>query len=462
MNLSVARVLAALSVMCVSALAESKAKPNLVVIMCDDLGYEDVSFNVRDGIKARIPTPNIDRIAAAGAKCTSAYVTYPACGPSRAGFMAGRYQDRFGFCGNPPFNIEDATVGFSLEEKTIAEALRPVGYHSGIIGKWHLGAVKDKLHPLARGFDEFYGFLGGGHGYFPEKLTMKDPYAPKSASESYGTWLLHNHEPVLPKKYLTDAFTDEAISFVTRNKEKPFFLFLSYNAPHAPMQAPEEYIERFADEKDRNRRVYSAMVSCVDDNVGRLLDTMKELQLEENTIIFFLSDNGGKIKKNAGSDNGPLRGGKSNPWEGGIRVPYAVQWSGVIPAGMVYDEPVSSLDIFGTIADLAGAPENPGRPLDGVNIVPYLTGKKKGSPHEQLFMRKFSYGSYTIRKGDYKLVIHNKQAPELYNVTEDIGETKILNKQMPERVERLNDIITEWNSSLMDAVFVGEGVGARD
>ncbi|MBF0199046.1 MAG: sulfatase-like hydrolase/transferase [Planctomycetes bacterium] len=443
--------------LCGVANVQAKSKPNLLVIMCDDLGYADVSFNVQDGVEAAIPTPNIDSIAKSGAKCTSAYVTYPACGPSRAGFMAGRYQDRFGFCGNPTYDIHDETVGFSLEEKTLAEALRPVGYYNGIIGKWHLGAVKDKLHPLARGFDEFYGHLNGGHRYFPKDLKIKDPYSAPTSAEAYKTWLLHNHKAVLPSKYLTDEFTDQAISFVTRNKEKPFFLFLSYNAPHAPLQAPQEYIDRFSHVKDKDRRVYSAMVSNVDDNVGRLLNTLSEKNLDENTLIFFLSDNGGKVKKKPTANNGPLRGGKSNPWEGGIRVPFAVQWKGVIPPNTIYDKPVSSLDIFGTIAELSGAPENRGRPLDGVNIIPFLTGQNKGIPHEQLFMRKHAYGSYTIRRGDYKLVIDKQSKPELYNVTDDISETKILNDQMPERVHELNGIIKTWNSGLKEPVFEGEG-----
>jgi arylsulfatase A-like enzyme len=431
----------------VSALAREPAKPNLLVIMCDDLGYEDVSFNVRAGVKPWIPTPNIDTIASSGAKCASGYVTYPACGPSRAGFIMGRYQDRFGFCGNP-------TPGHGIppEEKTIAEALRPVGYQSAIFGKWHLGHVKEKYHPLVRGFDEFYGFLGGAHKFFPEDLTIEDPY------EGGDTWMLHNHTPHRPERYLTHEFTDKAIDFIERNQESPFFIFMSYNAPHAPIEAPQEYIDRFSHLPKKNHQVYAGMVSCVDDNVGRLLETLKRLELEADTIIFFLSDNGGKIKKNAASDNGPLRGGKSNPWEGGIRVPYAVQWKGVIPAGTIYDEPVSSLDIFGTIADITGAPENSGRPLDGVNIIPYLTGEKSGVPHDLIFMRKFFYNSWIVRKGDYKVVIDKDAPPELYNLKVDIGETQKMNHEKPEVLLQLLREIKEWNADLMDATFVGSGI----
>jgi arylsulfatase A-like enzyme len=216
----------------------ASSKPNLIVVMCDDLGYADVGFN---GCK-EIPTPHIDSIAANGVRFSDAYVAYPVCGPSRAAFLTGRYGQRFGFERNPQYLPSDPNMGLPKEEKTIAERLKPVGYKSGIVGKWHMGAHLESHHPLNRGFDYFYGHLGGGHRFLPEELTLKDSYNITGENDSYRTWILKNHEPVPPKKYLTDEFSDEAVAFVERNQKDPFFLFLSYNAPHLPLQATDKYL----------------------------------------------------------------------------------------------------------------------------------------------------------------------------------------------------------------------------
>jgi arylsulfatase A-like enzyme len=433
-----------------AALLAQARPPNLVVIMCDDLGYADVGFN---GCKD-IPTPNIDRIAQNGVRCTSAYTTYPVCGPSRAGFMTGRYEQRFGFERNPQYRPGDPNMGLPKEERTIAETLKPAGYTSGIIGKWHLGAHPSN-HPLNRGFDFFYGHLGGGHRYFPEELTMQDSYAAKDEPESYTTWILRNHDPVPPKKYLTDEFSDAAVEFVETNKNKPFFLFLSYNAPHNPLQATEKYLSRFPNIGNEKRRTYAAMISAVDDGVGRVLDTLEELRLSKKTIIFFLSDNGGPEDKNA-SDNGALRGGKGDAWEGGFRVPYAVMWPGTLPVGVEYDQPVSSLDILATAAGLAGAPEDPARPLDGINLIPYLAGKDNGVPHEAIYLRKFDGGQYTVRSDDYKMIIPwDKAAPQLYNLKKDIGENQDIAAQHPEKLQQLETLRRKWNSELVEPRFLG-------
>ncbi len=438
-----------LSVLVLAAVCARAKPPNLIVIMCDDMGYADVGFN---GCKD-IPTPNIDRIAKSGVKCTSGYVGYSVCGPSRAAFMTGRYGQRFGFERNPQYRTDDPNMGLPKEEKTFGEALKPVGYTSGVIGKWHLGAHPSN-HPLNRGFDFFYGHLGGGHQYMPEMLDLKDSYAAKNESESYRTWILRNHEAVPPRKYLTDEFSEAAVEFVETNKDDPFFLFLSYNAPHSPLQATEKYLARFP-KLEGKRKVYAAMVSAVDDGVGLLIDKLDQLKLTENTIIFFLSDNGGPESKN-GSDNGSLRGAKGDAWEGGFRVPFAVQWKGVIPAGTEYHQPVSSLDIMGTIVDLAGAPADPARPLDGVNLIPYLTGAEKGAPHDAIYLRKFDGGKYTVRHGDHKLIIQWKGgAPELYNLEEDIGEKNNIAAQHPEKVQQLESLRKQWDSELIDPIFLG-------
>ena len=426
-----------------------KQTPNLIVIMTDDMGYADVGFN---GCKD-IPTPNIDRIASNGVRCTSGYVAYPVCGPSRAAFMTGRYGQRFGFERNPLYKTRDPNMGLPKDERTFGEALKTVGYVSGVVGKWHLGAHKSN-HPLNRGFDYFYGHLGGGHQYFPKSLTIKDSYSAKNESESYRTWIMKDHKAVPPRKYLTEEFSEAAIEFVTTNKANPFFLFLSYNAPHGPLQATEKYLNRFPKLKGK-RKTYAAMVSCVDDGVGQLLDKLEELKLTGNTIIFFLSDNGGPESKN-GSDNGVLRGGKSSPFEGGFRVPFAVQWKGVLPKGKTYDKPVSSLDIMGTITTLAKVKEDPKKPLDGVNIIPYLTGENTKTPHEAIYLRKYDGGMHTVRSGDYKLLKFKKDNKTLlYNLNEDLSEKTDLSSKHPDEMEKLEKLRVAWDSELIEPKFIG-------
>jgi len=427
------------------------AAPNLIVIMADDLGYSDVGFN---GCKD-IPTPNIDSIASNGVRCTNGYVSYSVCGPSRAGFITGRYQQRFGFERNPQYKPNDPDMGLTRKEKTIAELLAPVGYHSGIIGKWHLGAHAPTSHPMKRGFNEFYGHLGGGHKYMPEDLMIKDSAKARGEAESYRTWILKNHTPVPPRKYLTDEFSGEAVSFLERNQDKPFFLFLSYNAPHTPLQATTKYLDRFSHIKDPKRKTYAAMVSAVDDGVGLLLKSLSEQKLEEKTIVAFLSDNGGPITKNA-SSNTPLRGAKGDVWEGGHRVPFALQWKGTLPAGKIYDHPVSSLDFAATMADLSGAKVDKAKPLDGVNLIPYLKGENTELPHEALYLRKFDQQRYSVRKGKYKLVIPFLNGkPQLYDLEEDIGETSDLALVKPKILSELDALRQEWSAQLIEPTFMG-------
>lgn len=435
--------------------ADTSRPPNLIVILTDDQGYADVGFNgCRD-----IPTPHLDSIAAGGVRFTNGYVSYAVCSPSRAGLLTGRYPQRFGHERNPAWQPENHASGLPLSETLLPAALGRVGYVSGLIGKWHLGA-HPQFHPLARGFTEFYGHLGGGHRYFPEELTIVEPTDARNEAESYRLWIRRNHEPVRTTQYLTDEFSDEAVRFVERHQGTPFFLFLAYNAPHAPLQAPDKYLARFAHLANERRRTYAAMVSAVDDGVGRLLAKLRELQLEDDTLVVFLSDNGGPTADNA-SDNRPLRGNKGNPWEGGIRVPFAARWPGRIPAGLVYDQPVISLDIFATIAALAQAPLDPARPLDGVNLLPYLTGEKSGAPHEAIYLRMFDRGVFAVRSGDVKLVIPNRDAaPQLYDLGRDIAETTNLANVQPAEAARLEQLRANWNAQLVEPVF--EGLRASD
>jgi arylsulfatase A-like enzyme len=422
--------------------------PNFIIILVDDMGYADVGFN---GCKD-IPTPNIDRIAKNGVVFTEGYVTYAVCGPSRAGLITGRYQDRFGFGRNPLLAPKDASMGLPLSEKTIADAVKPIGYTSKIIGKWHLGA-HESLHPLKRGFDEFYGFLSGGHRYFPKEWTLNDLSEARNQWDGYRTKLLDNYTRVDEKEYLTDALSREAVDFIERKANSPFFLYLAYNAPHAPLQATETYLERFPNITNPKRKTYAAMVSAVDDGVGRVLDALEQSNITENTMVVFLSDNGGP-EQNNGSDNGILRGGKGDYYEGGIRVPFAMQWPGKIPAGTTFEHPVISLDIFATMADIVDYAPSKEHTLDGVNLLPYLSGDNHGIPHHYLFWRNFDAQKFAIRGTDYKLW-KSKNSNELYHIKNDIGEQDNVLKANQNIYESMEKATMEWEGQMMDPVFLG-------
>ncbi|MCF7848318.1 MAG: sulfatase-like hydrolase/transferase [Kiritimatiellales bacterium] len=428
-------------------------KPNVLVILADDMGYSDVGFN---GCKD-IPTPHIDSIAANGAKFSAGYVTAPQCAPSRAGLLSGRPQNRFGREEN---GIIDEK-GIPQNIRMFGDYMHDAGYRTGAVGKWHQGAMPG-CHPLDRGFDWFYGFLPGASFYHPKPNKKTIP------------GILENRTPQTVTRYLTNVFGDAAVRFIGEKPDKPFFLYLSFNAPHEPMEAPEEYLKRFEhlakpdDEPITNRgkkiehprQIYAAMVSCLDDTIGRVLDALKAKGVEENTLIFFLSDNGGPIYKN-GSCNKPLSGMKGHVLEGGIRVPYAVQWKGVIPAEQVLDTPVSSLDLLPTSLSAAGTV--PPDELEGENLLPLLIDSKQ-LPQRALFCR-FPFPPWQhrtwweIRRGDWKLIY---QAPRrqrggfadgpgqlgLFNLAEDIGETKDLSNEYPEIRQQLQEEFDAINATL--------------
>ena len=427
-----------------SALAQKNSRPNVIVILTDDQGYKDVGFN---GSK-EIPTPNIDRIAKNGVVFTNGYVSYAVCGPSRAGLMTGRYQDRFGFGRNPLLAPNDLNQGLPLEEEMISEAINKVGYNTLALGKWHLGAHK-KQRPLNQGFDEHFGFLSGGHRYFPKDWKLNDLSEIRSQGDGYRTKLLHNGKRVEEEEYLTDALSREAVSFIKRKRKSPFFIYLAYNAPHAPLQATQKYLDRFPNIKNKKRKTYAAMVSAVDDGVGAVLDALKETDQFKNTIVYFLSDNGGPIKN--GSNNDPLRGKKRDLYEGGIRVPFAMQWPKMIKAGQTYDHPVISLDIFATVANYAKT--TPKNKLDGINIVPFLNGKKKEAPHEYLFWRKFDEQKIAIRNQEYKLVKEANEKLELFDVNKDLSEKQPLKNK--EKLQKLKKVHSDWSAQLKDPIFLG-------
>ncbi len=437
---------------------EEKKLPNLIVIMTDDMGYADVGFN---GC-LDIPTPAIDKIADQGVRFTQGYVSFPVCGPSRAGFLTGRYQDRFGFTTNPSIDPNNPISGLPVEEETMAKVLRKAGYKSAIIGKWHMG-TNPVFHPLERGFDYFYGFLSGGHRYFPEELTLNNLSEVTSKWQWYNTKIIENRTPVETDDYLTDEFSDAAVRFIKKqiDDDQHFMLYLAYNAPHTPLQATEKYLSRFPNIPEGKRKTYAAMVSAVDDGVDRVLKALEAGGIDENTIVVFLSDNGGA--HNNGSSNKPLRGKKGDLFEGGIRVPFAIRWKGVIPAGQTYRNPILSLDIMASIVAQADIKINPLRPLDGVDIIPYLTGMNAGDPHDYLFWRKWEQNAMAIRHGNNKLVANRQQdqnPPELYNINSDGAETTNIKSSHKDVADELLNEWQKWNSKMKDRVFptLGEDV----
>lgn len=436
--------------LCNMALSQSQnTPPNLIVIMTDDQGYADVGFNGCDDI----PTPNIDAIANNGVKFTRGYVTYPVCGPSRAGFLTGRYQGRFGFSDNPSINPNDPSAGLPVEEETIAEVLKKSNYNNAIIGKWHMG-THPRFHPLERGFDYFFGFLSGGHNYFPEKLNINDLSEVKRKWQWYATKIKENRTVVEIEDYLTDELSQSAVKYIEKqvSNDQHFMLYLAYNAPHTPLQATPKYLSRFDHIKDPKRKTYAAMVSAVDDGVGQILKTLKKSGIEENTIVVFLSDNGGA--KNNGSDNRPLRGRKSDLFEGGIRVPFAMQWKGTIPAGMTYEKNVSSLDIMATIVAQNKISIDKKRTLDGVNLIPFLNGENDSEPHDYLFWRKIKYNAMAVMTGDQKLVKNKRNDfKEMFNLSSDLSETYNLIEKNNTQSKSMQLEWELWNAELIDCIF---------
>ena len=424
--------------------AVSQQKPNVIIILADDLGYADVGFT---GCKD-IPTPNIDRIANQGVVFTNGYVTYPVCGPSRAGLITGRYQNRFGFARNPIIAPNDPNMGLPLSERTLATELKTAGYTNAIIGKWHLGA-HETLKPDRRGFDYFYGFLSGGHRYFPEEYIYNDLSEVTRDWDWYRTKLLRNNKPVEETEYLTDALSREAVGFIEQNQENPFFLYLSYNAPHAPLQATEKYLSRFDHIQDEKRRTYAAMVSAMDDGIGIVLESLKTNGILDNTIVAFLSDNGGPEYAN-GSDNGQLREGKGSMFEGGVRVPFTLMWPDKITPGQ-YHLPVISMDLFAIASTYAGV--TPQNNIDGVNLVPYINGEVSGSPHPTLMWVNVDKNSYGVRSGSHKLVNEATSSNSLYDLSDDISEqSPIDNSLLSDDMLRTYN---NWRNEHSEPLFLG-------
>ncbi len=408
------------------------APPNILVIVGDDMGFADVGFHGCQDI----PTPNLDALAASGVRFTNGYVSGPYCSPTRAGLLTGRYQQRFGH----EFNSGGVGGGLPVTETTLADRLKAAGYKTGLVGKWHLGG-NDAMHPQRRGFDEFFGFLGGAHDYFDSKGVLR------------GT------KPANEQNYLTDAFGREAVSFIERHNGQPWFLYLAFNAVHTPMQADDARLAKFAGVANKTRRTYAAMMFAMDDAIGRLRRKLAETGQEQNTLVTFISDNGGPTMPGVtinGSVNTPLRGSKRTTLEGGVHVPFVISWAGRIKPG-VFDQPVIQLDLNSTALAAAGVAVKPEWKLDGVNLLPFLTGEKSGAPHDALFWR---FGDQTaIRAGDFKLVRYDLNADtlsggrnqgvsaaKLYNLRDDLGESKDLAASQPDKVKELQSQWDRWNA----------------
>jgi arylsulfatase A-like enzyme len=433
---------------------KGKRKPNIIILLADDLGYADIGVH---GAK-EIATPHIDSLARNGVRCTNAYVSGPYCSPTRAGLLTGRYQQRFGHEFNPVLlQFGGKGQGLPVGEVTIADRLRAAGYRTGLVGKWHLGE-EDVFHPNRRGFDEFFGFLAGQHSYVDAEDKRTGP-------------LLRDTKKVPLKNYLTDVLAQEATSFIDRHKDRPFFLYLAFNAVHTPMEAPETALKAFAKIEDPTRRTYLAMLARMDEAIGQVLAKLRQLNLEEDTLIVFLSDNGGPTTKFApnGSRNFPLRGSKGDTWEGGIRVPFLVQWKGRLPAGKVYHHPVISLDILPTALAAGNSALKGDVKLDGVNLLPFLEGKKLDAPHAALYWR---FGTQmAIRKGDWVLVrpsLGKKEyeniavKPMLFNLAKDPSQQDDATARHPEVVRDLQATWDRWNAELREprwpATFQGKPV----
>ena len=414
-------------------------RPNIIVIMADDLGYGDLGFTGSE----EIFTPHLDRLAAAGVVFEYGYANHPFCGPSRAAFLSGRYQHRFGFETNPAYDPANPIMGIDEGEVLFPLRLQKAGYTTALIGKWHLGAAED-FHPLNRGFDYFYGFLGGGHDYFRIDLTQP-------IKEGYLAGLERNKKPAGFEGYLTTALSDDAAQFIeSQDGSDPFFLFLSYNAPHAPLQAPKEDIARYQHIADKKRRAYAAMIDVMDRGIGGVVAALQRKGFYENTLIFFLSDNGGP-QANAdgkgwnGSSNTPFRGGKGNVYDGGVHVPFMACWPARIQGGLRFDYPVQSLDIARTAVELAEADTSYGPLMEGVNLIPYVTGEKAGAPAPYLFWRGGSQWSVLAADRMKHLKDKDGERVELLHLPTDVSESNNLVDQQPERAEEMRAAWERWN-----------------
>lgn len=456
---------------------EGKRPPNIILILADDLGYNDLTFNGGGVADGAVPTPNINSIAADGVDLRQGYAGNATCAPSRAAIMTGRYATRFGYEFTPahpifmkmvgeaqsgphktlyfPENAKNypnvASLGIPTSEVTIAKILQAQGYHTLMFGKWHLGELPE-MRPQAKGFDESLGFLMGAQMYAEpgsptvvEARQVWDPIdrflwaaLPYAVSKDGGPRFT-------PNEYMTDYLGDQAVASIKANKNRPFFMYLAFNAPHTPLQAKKEDYDALPMIKDHRLRVYAAMIRALDRNVGHVLEALKAEGIDDNTLVIFTSDNGGANYIGLPDINKPYRGWKATFFEGGIRVPYFMKWPGVLQAGTKYSEPVAHVDIFATAAAAAGASMPTDRVLDGVNLLPFIEGKDANRPHQTLFWR--SAGYRTLMDGDWKLQVSDRQNKVwLYNLKDDPTEQVNLAAAQPAKVRELSTVLDKINA----------------
>lgn len=414
-------------------------RPNILLIVSDDQGYADAGFQGSKDME----TPHLDKLADAGIRFTNGYASHSYCSPTRAGLLTGRYQQRFGHEGNPLF---DPTLhqGLPLSETLLPEYLAKAGYATGWIGKWHLGSAPE-FAPGKRGFQETFGVIGGNHAYLDWQTDNTVEIS--SALERNGVAI------DAPQEHLTTVFGHEAVAFVQNHQQKgkPWFLYLAFTAPHIPHQPTIERRKHFAHIPDLKRRLYAAQVSLMDDAIGDTLTALRETGQLENTLVIFLSDNGGVVK--TGASNSPLRGGKGSIYEGGVRVPFVISWPAQLDDSETDDRPVSSLDVFATALAAAGVAMPTDKKYDSVNLIPYLKGDNANSPHPQLFWR--SGKMRAVREGDWKLLRKGEQPAQLFDLSHDSSEEHDLASQQPQQVEQLSALLDSWNSELVAPLFVG-------
>ncbi len=422
-----------------SLFAQDK-QPNILFIFSDDAGYGDFGFHGSKEFK----TPNLDKFAKEGVLFKQAYVSGAVCGPSRAGLLTGKYQQKFGYEENnvPGYMsescLDDDDMGLPLDEITMADYLKQIGYQTALFGKWHLGN-SDKYHPTKRGFDKFYGFRGGARSYWP--FGEENPnYRPEDyLEEGY-----KNFEE--SDDYLTNALADEAIKYMddAKDKDEPFFVMLAFNAVHYPMDAEEKDLKKFK-KLEGKRKQLAAMTLSMDRAIGKVLKSLDKMGIDENTIIIYSNDNGGPSDQNA-SSNYPLSGTKANHLEGGIRVPFIMKWPGVTEANTTYENPISLLDLMPTFYAAGGGNVTDLKGIDGVDLKPYVIGENPTPPHEYLYWKKENRGA--IRNGDWKLLRFPDRPAALFNIAEDEAEMNDLASENPEIVKELYKKLFEWELTL--------------
>ncbi|WP_271784633.1 sulfatase [Aquimarina algiphila] len=411
---------------------KKRERPNILIILSDDQGWGDVGFNGGTDI----PTPNLDQLAKEGISFEAGYASHPYCSPSRAGLLSGRYQQRFGHENNTPYDHADPDAGLPLNELILSEILQQNGYQTCAIGKWHLGDDK-KFWPNQRGFDDWFGFYGGGLNYWGN--TGED-------IEQKMKGILKDGVPVPQNEltYLTDDFTNEAISYIDKYSKNtaPFFMYLAYNAPHAPIQATDNYLKAMEHMEYGDRAAYGAMVVGMDTGIGKVIEKLKETGEYENTLIFFYSDNGGHIHS---ASSAPFRGHKGMLFEGGIRVPFLVSWPKHFYGGKRYQKPISALDIYPTVLSASRVKHPKPESLDGVDLTPYLKNQKNENPHDILYWRYSNGAGFAMRKGNFKMVYSGyKQKFHLFDLVNDPYEHHNLVSVMPEKLEELKKEYISW------------------